>query len=108
MSNAMELNNGNFDSEVLNSSTPVLVDFWASWCMPCKMIAPTIDELASDFAGKVKIGKVNVDENQALAAKFGIQGIPTLLIFKGGQVVDRIVGVQPKASIASKLDAASK
>lgn len=101
----MELNNGNFESEVLNSSIPVLVDFWASWCMPCKMIAPTIDELAGDFAGKVKIGKVNVDESRELAAKFGIQGIPTLLLFKGGQIAERIVGVQPKASIEDKLNA---
>ena len=105
MSNALEVNAGSFDAEVLQSSTPVLVDFWASWCMPCKMLAPVVDELATDFAGKVKVAKVDVDKNQGLAAQFSIRGIPALLIFKDGKEVDRIVGVQPKGAIAAKLSA---
>lgn len=83
----------NFQAEVLNSTLPVLVDFWAEWCGPCKMIAPVIDELATELAGKVKVGKVNVDDHQTLAVNYGISSIPTLLIFKGGQVVDQSVGL---------------
>jgi thioredoxin 1 len=105
MSAALEVGSKTFESEVTNATTPVLVDFWASWCGPCKMLAPTVDEIAAEFAGKVRVVKVNVDEERTLAAKFGIQGIPTLMIFKGGQVVDRLVGVQPKSAIAQKLNA---
>lgn len=105
MSNAMDLTSANFEAEVLNSPTPVLVDFWAGWCMPCKMLAPVVDEIAGDFAGKVKVGKVDVDKNQDLAQKYSIRGIPALLVFQNGEVVDRLVGVQPKSAIAAKLSA---
>ncbi|MHB9037701.1 MAG: thioredoxin [Armatimonadota bacterium] len=104
MSNALEVNESNFDTEITNSETPVLVDFWASWCMPCKMLAPVVDEVAVEFAGKVKVVKVDVDSNQALAARFGVRGIPTLITIKDGDVVDRMVGVQPKTTIAAKLN----
>lgn len=104
MSNALEVNESNFDTEVTNSKIPVLVDFWAGWCMPCKMLAPVVDEVAAEFVNKVKVVKVDVDNNQALATKFGVRGIPTLLILKNGQVVDRMVGVQPKTAIAAKLN----
>lgn len=104
MSNALEVNENNFDVEVTNSQTPVLVDFWASWCMPCRMLAPVVDQIAAEFDSKVKVVKVNVDNNQALAAKYGVRGIPTLITLKNGEVVDRMVGVQPKTTISSKLN----
>jgi thioredoxin 1 len=104
MSNALEVNESSFDTEVTNSEMPVLVDFWAGWCMPCKMLAPVVDEIAAEFAGKVKVVKVDVDSNQALATKFGVRGIPTILVLKNGQEVERMVGVQPKAAIAAKLN----
>ncbi|MCL5104497.1 MAG: thioredoxin [Armatimonadetes bacterium] len=104
MSNALEVNESSFDTEVTNSHIPVLVDFWAGWCMPCKMLAPVVDQVAAEFVNKVKVVKVDVDSNQALAAKFGVRGIPTLLVLKNGQVVDRMVGVQPKTAIAAKLN----
>lgn len=104
MSNALEVNESNFDAEVTNSELPVLVDFWANWCMPCKMLAPVVDEIAAEFVNKVKVVKVDVDSNQALAAKFGIRGIPTLLILKEGKIADRMVGAQPKAAIVAKLN----
>lgn len=91
----------NFDREVLQSTTPVLVDFWATWCAPCKAIAPLIDTIAEEYAGKVKVGKVNVDENQATPSKYGVRGIPTLVLFKGGAIVEQVVGAVPK----SQLDA---
>ncbi len=106
MSEAAAVTVTTFESEVMESESAVLVDFWAPWCMPCRMLGPTIDELATDYAGKAKIVKVNVDENQPLAAKYGVQGIPTLVIFKAGEAVDRIIGAHPKEDIAKKLDAA--
>ncbi|MDA8414852.1 MAG: thioredoxin [Desulfobacteraceae bacterium] len=93
----------NFDQEVIKSDIPVLVDFWATWCAPCKAIAPLIDTVADEYAGRVKVGKVNVDENQAIPGKFGVRGIPTLILFKGGVVVDQIVGAVPKSQLDALL-----
>ncbi|MEZ6064628.1 MAG: thioredoxin [Planctomycetaceae bacterium] len=101
--NVKEFNDNNFQSEVLESDTPVLVDFWAPWCGPCKMLAPTIDELANDLAGKVKVGKVNTDEARQIAIQHQIQSIPTLMLFKGGKVVERTMGAQPKQMIAQMV-----
>ena len=105
-SNILVLTAENFPAQVLQSTRPVLVDFWAEWCGPCKMIAPVLDELASEFDGRVSIGKINVDEQQALASQFGVQGIPTLLIFKGGQVIDQVVGLRGKKDLQSRLERA--
>jgi len=102
--NILTLTGSNFDPEVIKSSTPVLVDFWAEWCGPCKMVAPILDELASEYSGKLKIGKVNIDEHQPLATQYGIRAIPTLLIFKAGQVVDQVVGLRSKKDFKLKLD----
>ncbi|MEA3454862.1 MAG: thioredoxin [Candidatus Caldatribacteriota bacterium] len=101
----VEVNGNNFQQEVLESSIPVLIDLWAPWCMPCRMISPIVEELGNDNQGKLKVCKLNTDENQNIAARYGIQGIPTLLFFKDGQEVDRIVGVTPKPIIQQKLDA---
>ena len=103
--NVVTLTDANFQAEVLNSTVPVLVDFWAPWCGPCIQLSPLIDEIANECVGKVKVGKVNVDDAQALAAQFRITGIPALLFFKGGQPVGQLVGRQPKAEILSKLAA---
>lgn len=93
------INQDNFESEVINSSVPVLVDFWASWCGPCKMIAPIIDQLAEEYDGKVKVAKVDVDENRELAARFKVQSIPTLLVFKNGEVANQAIGARPKSEL---------
>ena len=102
--NLIEFTDDNFDTEVLKSKLPVLVDFWAEWCGPCKMIAPIVEEIADDYAGKVKVGKVNVDFNNQVAMQYGIRGIPALLVFKGGSVANQIVGAVPKNNITQILD----
>lgn len=104
--NVLEFTDDNFDSEVINSDTPVLVDFWATWCAPCKAIAPTIDALADSFNGKVKIGKVNVDDNPNTPGQFGVRGIPTLILFKDGKVVDQLVGAIPKNQLEELINKA--
>ena len=102
----IELSTENFDAEVLKSEKPVLVDFWAEWCGPCKMLAPVLDDLATEFDGKVKIGKVNIDNHQQLSVQYGVSSIPTLLIFKGGQVQNQTVGLKSKTELSASLQAA--
>ena len=102
--NLVEITDDNFDTEVLESELPVLVDFWAEWCGPCKMISPIVEEIASDYNGKVKVGKVNIDYNQQVAMTYGIRGIPALLVFKSGSVANQIVGAVPKENITDILD----
>ena len=104
--NVVEFTDTNFQSEVLQSADPVLVDFWAPWCGPCRMIAPMVEELASENAGSFKIGKINIDDNPSAAQRYGVSSIPTLLIFKDGQPVQSFVGVQPKNRLQQALDAA--
>lgn len=101
----IHINEGNWDSEVVSAKTPVLLDFWAEWCGPCKMLTPVLDELAGELAGKIKIAKVNVDENQALAEKFHIRSIPTLLVMKQGVVQEQLVGFMRKNDLLAKLNA---
>ncbi len=103
MAQPIHLSDSTFEQEVIKSELPVLIDFWAAWCGPCRMIAPVIDELASEYDGKAKICKLDVDSNQNTAMQFGIRSIPTILIFKGGEVVDTIVGAVPKEQILNKL-----
>jgi len=100
----LEFTDGNFQTEVLSGDQPVLVDFWAPWCGPCKMMTPTIEELATDYAGKVRIGKLNTDDNPNTASEHGISAIPTLMLFKNGELVERLTGVVPKDQLASTLD----
>lgn len=100
------LTDQNFQDEVKAASTPVLVDFWAEWCAPCRMIAPVLDELAEEYDGKVKIGKVNVDDNRSIAAQYGVMSIPTLILFKNGEMVEQMVGAQPKENLAKVLQSA--
>lgn len=102
----LELSQGNFGQEVLKAKTPVLVDLWAAWCAPCRMIAPLVEELAGTYQGKVKFGKLNVDDHPQLAAQYRVMNIPTLLLFKGGREIDRLVGVQPKQELVRRLDTA--
>ena len=103
MGKPVEFTNENWDSEVLKSDVPVLVDFWAPWCGPCRMIAPIVEELAGEYEGKLKVGKMNVDENGATATNFGIRSIPTLLVFKDGDVVEQIIGAVSKSNLVDKL-----
>ncbi len=103
-SNIAILTQETFTAEVLQSPTPVLVDFWAEWCGPCKMIAPVLNELADEYTGRVKIGKVNIDEHQGLAAKYGVRAIPTLLLFQKGEVVEQLVGARSKRDLKASLD----
>jgi len=104
--NIRELTDANFESEVLKSDVPTLVDFWAIWCGPCKQIAPTVEILAEEYKGRVKVAKMDVDHHQITPQQYGVRSIPTLLIFKGGKVVDRLVGLLPKEQIAQRLAAA--
>ena len=104
-SGAVTINEANFESEVTRSAQPVVVDFWAEWCGPCKMIAPLLDEVAREKAGTVKVGKVNVDENQSLSVRYGIKAIPTLLFFKGGELRDQVTGMTSKKDLLGRIEA---
>ena len=102
---ALEFTEANFEELAMNSDKPVLVDFWAEWCGPCRMVGPQVDALANEYEGKAVVGKVNVDHNPSIAAKFGVRNIPTIVFLKNGEVVDKVVGAQPKETLAEKLDA---
>ncbi len=104
MSEKLEFSDSNFTSEVIESDLPVLVDFWAPWCGPCRIVDPVVQEIAGEYDGKLKVGKLNTDDNREVAAKYGIMSIPTLMIFKGGEVKERIIGAQPKKAITDKID----
>ena len=99
----IEVTDDNFDSEIIKSTTPALVDFWAVWCGPCRQIAPTVEALAAEYKGKLKVGKMNVDDHQQVPQKYGIRSIPTLLVFKGGQVVGQIVGAVPRSKLEAEI-----
>ena len=100
-----QVTDATFEDEVIGSNIPVVVDFWAEWCGPCKMVGPIVDELHTEYHGKAIVGKVNVDDQQEISAKYGIRNIPTILFFKGGEIVDKNVGVAPKSDLANKIDA---
>ncbi len=102
---ALEITEANFEEVVMKSELPVLIDFWAEWCGPCRMVGPVVDEIHAEYEGKAIVGKVNVDENPGISAKFGIRNIPTIVFVKGGEVADKSVGAVPKAQLTSKLDA---
>lgn len=102
---AVEITDSNFSDVVMNSDKPVVVDFWAAWCGPCRMVGPLIDEMHGEYDGKAIIGKVDVDQNPGVSAQFGVRSIPTILFIKGGQVVDKVVGAVPKGTLTQKLDA---
>ncbi len=104
MSNVLEVNEQNFDTEVSKSEVPVLIDFWAAWCGPCRMIAPFVEEASTAYAGKLKVGKVDVDNNQRIASQYSIMSIPALMFFKNGEVVDQIIGAVPKKTLFDKID----
>ncbi len=103
MSDLLEVTDDNFESEIVKSDIPVMVDFWAEWCGPCKMVGPVVEELSKEYAGKIKIGKMDVDKNPGTPAKFGIRSIPTLILFKDGEVAQTIVGAQPKSYLEEEL-----
>jgi len=103
MGDVLEVNDQNFEQEILKSDLPAMVDFWAAWCGPCKMVAPVVEELAREYKGRIKIAKMNVDENRETPAKFGIRNIPTLILFKNGRVAQTIVGAQPKSYLEAEL-----
>lgn len=102
----LQVTDSSFETEILKATVPALVDFWATWCAPCKAIAPIVEEMADTYAGKVKIAKMNVDENPATPGKYGVRGIPTLILFKNGQVVDQLVGAVPKTQVKALIDKA--
>jgi len=104
MSEAVELTDDNFEDQVLKSNKPVVVDFWAPWCSPCRMVSPVVEELATDYAEKLKVGKLNVDENSKTASQFGIMSIPSILFFKDGKLVDQVIGAVPKSALKEKVD----
>jgi thioredoxin 1 len=104
MSELMEFTDSNFETEVLKADKPCLVDFWAEWCGPCRMVGPIVEEIAKDYAGKLKVGKLDVDNNSQTAIKYGIMSIPSLLFFNGGQVVDQIIGAVPKKQLIQKIE----
>jgi thioredoxin 1 len=106
MANVQEVSDATFDAEVLQSSTPVLIDFWAPWCGPCRAIAPIVDELATEYAGKLKVVKMNVDDNQQTPSRYGVRGIPNLIVFKDGKVHEQIVGAVPKSRLAQAVQGA--
>ena len=103
MSNAIAVTDANFDTEVLKAGTPVLVDFWAPWCGPCRAVAPAVDAIANEFSGRVKVVKLNTDEEQQVAIKYGVGSIPTLMVFKNGEMVERVLGIRPKAELAAMV-----
>ncbi len=103
-SNTLEFTESNFDTEVMSSDQPVLVDFWAPWCAPCRKVGPTVDAVADKYAGKAKVGKVNIDEHPAIAAKFGVQSIPTIIVVKGGAIAETFVGIRDEETLSESLE----